>query len=90
MSDHRSWLQELGYIDDEVEGAVVLHRELPNQARIAVRLDENFWSVASFAKRADDTSISFVISGISDDQLQQKLNKCEAQLSWLYDQFNGR
>jgi hypothetical protein len=90
MSDNRSWLQELGYVDDEVEGAVVLHRDLPNKARVTARLDEAHWSVSSFAKRGDETTISFVISGIADDDLRAKLKPAEAQLAWLYDHLVGK
>lgn len=90
MSDHLPWLQERGYADAEVENAVVWTRDLEGGARATARLDAGYWSVSSYALRRDETTISFVISGIADDQLQAKLDGCEAQLAWLYEQFQGR
>ena len=90
MSDHAKWLQDQGYSDDEVEGAVVLHRDLDSGARVSVRQDAEQWCVASFAKRADESTVSFVMSGLTGDQLKAKLAQCEAELSWLYEQFTGR
>jgi hypothetical protein len=90
MTDQRPWLQRSGYVDDNVKDAVVMHKKVSNGARVTVRLDENRWCVASFANRANETSISFVISGISNDDLRNELNRCEAELSWLYETFNGK
>ena len=90
MRDQLPWLQANGYVNDEAEGMVVLHRNLPNEARITVRLDSEQWSVVSFAHRADKTCISFALTGIANDRLQEKLNQCEAELSWLFEQFNDK
>ena len=90
MRDQLPWLQTNGYVNDEAEDMVILHRDMPNEARVTVRLDGPQWSVVSFAHRADKTCISFVITGIENDQLHDKLNQCETELAWLFDQFNDK
>lgn len=90
MADQLAWLKEAGYIDDQVEGAIVLHRDLPNDARIMLRLDEQHWSVTSYTDRAAGGMISFVMTGIAEDQLPSRLKQCEAELAWLVDQFKGK
>lgn len=90
MADQLAWLEEAGYVDDQVEGAVVLHRDLPNKARVLLRLDEQHWSVVSYADRAEGGKISFVMTGIPEDQLPGRLKQCEAELAWLVDQFQGK
>lgn len=90
MSDLVPWLLQAGYVDDEVENAVVLHKELDSGARVTVRRDEEQWCVASFAPRKDESTISFVLSGVPNDELQGKLEQYESELSWLYETFNGK